>query len=226
MGSSEMVDSGRISGGRSNFSQTCSLLSRYLKEKGSFGGISLGFDRKLDSEGAPTETMNLLPMIEKSGRNSSTTPAGDEALKNSDLSGAKSAAETAPMTIFYGGKVIVFNDFPADKAKELMILAQKSSTAHNPNAALAPPPAVPSPAESVSSIVPLPSAPPPPPPPLDSDLPIARKNSLARFLEKRKDRVTANVPYPANKPAAPPKPVKTEPWLGLSPNLPLQIQPH
>ncbi|XP_073158589.1 protein TIFY 3-like [Henckelia pumila] len=29
-----------------------------------------------------------------------------------------------------------------------------------------------------------------PQPPLGSDLPIARKNSLARFLEKRKDRIT------------------------------------
>lgn len=41
MVSSEKVDSGRFSSRRSNFSQTCSLLSQYLKEKGSFGDLSL-----------------------------------------------------------------------------------------------------------------------------------------------------------------------------------------
>lgn len=34
---------------KSNFTRRCSLLSRYLKEKGSFGNIDLGLFRKPDS---------------------------------------------------------------------------------------------------------------------------------------------------------------------------------
>lgn len=35
--------------------------------------------------------------------------------------------DKSQLTIFYGGKVLVFNDFPADKAKGLMQLAGKGS---------------------------------------------------------------------------------------------------
>ncbi|KAK6147623.1 hypothetical protein DH2020_018535 [Rehmannia glutinosa] len=233
MGSAEIVDSGRFSGGRSNFSQTCSLLSQYLKEKGSFGDLKLGLTQNLETKeaGSPTETMNLLPMIEKSGsgsRNINMLPAlFPHPAAGRDETLAKPQPETAQMTIFYAGQVIVFDDFPADKAKEIMTLASKSSAAQNrPIAAFPPLHVAQSPAESTNSVPqivptfgilerPHHSA----QPPLDSDLPIARKNSLARFLEKRKDRIIANAPYPASKPAPPPKAVKTEAWLGLAPEL-------
>ncbi|CAI9779870.1 unnamed protein product [Fraxinus pennsylvanica] len=236
MGLSEIVDSGRFSSQRSNFSQKCSLLSQYLKEKGSFGDLTLGLAHNFEPKGAPaaTGTMNFFPIMEKSGasiHNLSTTELNTPAIpqKKTNLSGTKSEPEAAQMTIFYGGQVIVFNDFPAEKAKEIMLLASKSSAENHPAAAaaaaFAPPSMVQSPAESATNIpaaVPVSKAVPslvhnPPQPTLASDLPIARKNSLARFLEKRKDRITSKAPYPA---MAPPKAVKTEEWLGLAPQYP------
>ncbi|PIM99899.1 hypothetical protein CDL12_27600 [Handroanthus impetiginosus] len=239
MASSEKVASGKLPGGRSNFSQTCSLLSQYLKEKGSFGDLSLGLTPNLSE---PKGTLNLLPMIEKSGQtmaagnfNINTLPqliaGGEETLNKSD-------GETGQMTIFYAGQVMIFDDLPADKAKEIMMVAGKYGAAQNHHsAAFSPPVTAQSPAESATStpnMAPTFATPERarqrPQPALGSDLPIARKNSLARFLEKRKDRITANAPYQTSKPAPqsppPPKPAKTEEWLGLAPQSPLQVHRH
>lgn len=41
----------------------------------------------------------------------------------------KEPAERAPLTIFYGGKMVVFDDFPAAKAEELMHLAGSGNPA-------------------------------------------------------------------------------------------------
>ncbi|XP_073155540.1 protein TIFY 10A-like [Henckelia pumila] len=207
MGPTEIVDYGRFSSRRStSFSQTCSLLSQYLKEKGGLGELAQCLAPGFESRG----TMNLLPMIEKSDVKEETQK--------------KPEAETAPMTIFYAGQVIVFNDFPADKAKDVMALARNSCATKNRHSATVPPPC---PAESAASFpnivrnfgIPE-QAQNTPQPPLGSDLPIARKNSLARFLEKRKDRITESAPYQAAefKPAAAAKsPTTAEAWLGLGP---------
>ncbi|KAF2304142.1 hypothetical protein GH714_028022 [Hevea brasiliensis] len=277
-GSPEFVEFGgrkaAKSAEKSSFSQTCSLLSQYIKEKGSFGDLSLGMTCSAEGNGNGTTelrqaatTMNLFPMSEKqvdvSSRNMATPPrtnfrsmdlfpqqAGfspsapkEDVQKSLDSSVNKAATpepQTAPMTIFYAGQVIVFNDFPADKVKEVMLLASKGSSqsltgfpsvpvkshpVFDPNVAKAP-------VESTSSIPPN-SNPVPsfgnnlnqervqsPSQTIASDLPIARRASLHRFLEKRKDRITASAraPYQTSRglSASPSKPAESKPWLGLA----------
>ncbi|KAG8657145.1 protein TIFY 10B isoform X2 [Manihot esculenta] len=229
---------------KSGFSQTCSLLSQYIKENGSFGDLSLGMTCSSEGNGTPevrqaATTMNLFPVNERidyvSSRNRATPrtnfismdlfpqQAGfapsvpkEDVQKSLDSSKAASPEpQNAQMTIFYGGQVIVFNDFPADKAKEVMLLAGKGSSqsltgflpsvpvkshpVFAPNVAKTP--------ESISSVPPSSNAVPnfgnnliqdrmqPPTQAIASDLPIARRASLHRFLEKRKDRITARAPY-------------------------------
>ncbi|GMH30486.1 hypothetical protein Nepgr_032329 [Nepenthes gracilis] len=41
---------------------------------------------------------------------------------------ASSESRAAQMTIFYAGQVIVFNDFPGDKANEIIELASRGSS--------------------------------------------------------------------------------------------------
>ncbi|XP_060210005.1 protein TIFY 10A-like [Lycium barbarum] len=221
MGSSEIVDSSKVTGQKSQFSQTCNLLSQFLKKNGSVGDLNnLGIYRNFEPTGSQqtttTTTMNLLPMIEKSGDSSSSSsekiPQKPMNLFPQEVDFAKeqisknTEPEKAQMTIFYGGQVIVFDDFPADKANEIMKLASKKNTKNSTNNF----------SYTMVNNQELPKCQVPIPKPSVADLPIARRNSLTRFLEKRKDRVTATAPYQiSNKKIANSKNEENKAWLGL-----------
>lgn len=193
--SSMILDSAKFSGQRaargssdkSSFSQTCNLLSQYMKEKGALGTEI--FRRPV----APPTTMNLFPTADK--------PMQEIPLK--------STPEAGPMTIFYGGQVIVFNDFPAEKAKEIMMLAGKGNSTTPSNI-------IQKPTEAANLQR--------PPKPTISGLPIARTASLTRFLEKRKDRIVARAPYASPSGKAPVKPVENKSWLGLAAQSPVKFE--
>ncbi|KAG8099379.1 hypothetical protein GUJ93_ZPchr0013g36737 [Zizania palustris] len=188
----------------SSFAVACSLLSRYVRQNGGAAAeLGLGIRGEAEPQRAAA-TMSLLPGAEadEAERKKETM----ELFPQSAGFGLQDAAtareqeqeqEKRQLTIFYAGKVLVFNDFPADKAKGLMQLASKGSpVVHNVTAPAAPATVTDNakdnmavPAAPVSS---LPTA------QTDdaqkparanaSDMPIARKASLHRFLEKRKDR--------------------------------------
>ncbi|XP_059643390.1 protein TIFY 10A-like [Cornus florida] len=213
----------------SNFAQTCNLLSQFMKERGGFRDISMEIAGKLEPKGIAEmsglrTTMNLLPNMEKSGeiwtqhvKSMDFFPQYAEAASSNTIKDASSSSKsaemegkTAQMTIFYGGQVLVFDDFPSEKAKEVMLLASNGSSANS------------TPFVSTSSVASGSNAFPnsgsnpaqqclkPQPQPITSDLPIARRASLHRFFEKRKDRATARAPYPLHNPATTASPKQEE----------------
>ncbi|GMI74865.1 JASMONATE-ASSOCIATED 1, TIFY DOMAIN PROTEIN 9, jasmonate-zim-domain protein 10 [Hibiscus trionum] len=115
---------------------------------------------------SPKETQSLFPDLPL------LAPAARAASENGN--------ETAPLTIFYNGTVSVFN-VPRDKAESILKHAVEGVSKN---------------VESVDSEAATPSSdqqqllqn-------LDGDLPIARRKSLQRFLEKRKERLTCASPY-------------------------------
>ncbi|KAF0892760.1 hypothetical protein E2562_017723 [Oryza meyeriana var. granulata] len=184
----------------SRFAVTCGLLRQYVRE------------RQQQQPPTPVSLLATVAEVEEDDRTMQLfppRPAGAVATTASAQTTSSSQAGTAPLTIFYDGRVLVFDDVPAEKAVELMKLAG-----------------------SASSPAPVAEATPPPPPqtvqPASaalSEMPIARKASLQRFLQKRKHRIITSDPYkkavapsPApDKSFAAVKPVKDEPatWLGL-----------
>ncbi|KAF8776258.1 hypothetical protein HU200_003663 [Digitaria exilis] len=177
--------------GGSRFAVTCGLLRQYMKEQGGNAlapaAMAMGLAPGADAAAAEGKTTVLELFPQQAGT-------------------LKHDHQRAPLTIFYDGKMVVFNDFPAEKAQELMHLAGGSGNAPTAghNNAL----------EQPSLTVTGKNACAP------QHMPIARKASLKRFLEKRKNRLTAGDPYPAAASELMSKPVKEEdggaPWLGVN----------
>ncbi|KAH7679780.1 Tify domain-containing protein [Dioscorea alata] len=131
---------------------------------------------------------------------------------------SKPSSTTAQLTIFYGGTVNVYDDVPLDKAQAIMFLASNSSNLAsnmaNPRTeapiltpikatkveddragikavgTLAPASQNEPPKTATQPIVPTACV-----PMMPRAVPQARKASLARFLEKRKERVSNALPY-------------------------------
>lgn len=82
-------------------------------------------------------TMNLLPNLENSAEISKQDVKANDFFANipslaasNVMNEAISGQGTSQMTIFYAGKVFVFSDFPAEKAKEIMALATKAASSN------------------------------------------------------------------------------------------------
>lgn len=189
------------------FSQTCSLLSQFLKEKRISGDSASGMFGKIDPKGGGKDLFGNMKNSEGGLRlNASDMESLPQLVENPCIKKTNTrstAPETPQLTIFYGGKMLVFDAFAPANATEIMELATKlasenSNTEENPISAHA----TTEKPKSKESQIPQPNTALETSKPENqtnsSDMRYPRRASLLKFLEKRKERVIARGPYQIN----------------------------
>ncbi|KAI5422336.1 jasmonate ZIM domain-containing protein 1 isoform X2 [Lathyrus oleraceus] len=191
------------------FSQTCSLLSQFLKEKRISGDSASGMFGKIDPKGAKDLFGNMQNSEGGLRLNASAMDSLPQLVENPCIKRSNTRSTTAPetpqLTIFYAGKMLVFDAFAPANATEIMELATKlasenSNTEENPPSALVTS-EISKPKSKESHQIPQPNT-----TALETSKPenqtncsdsmrYPRRASLLKFLEKRKERVIARGPY-------------------------------
>ncbi|KAF4399347.1 hypothetical protein G4B88_022430 [Cannabis sativa] len=138
---------------KSNFAQTCTLLSQFLKEKrATEAGLAANNKSENKEKLAPaSSSMNFLTNMHmenqapgnstRSASATETTPMVkspnffpqlvspnsniQDSIKPDPRKTTSTNVECSQMTIFYAGQVLTFNDLPIDKANEVLALARK-----------------------------------------------------------------------------------------------------
>ncbi|XP_027336107.1 protein TIFY 11B-like isoform X2 [Abrus precatorius] len=202
------LSDGRRSGkapDKSNFSQTCSLLSQFLKEKRGSGDSTLGIAGKMEPRAGTKDLLTNLQNSEGALRLSASAMeflpqlVENPCIKKSNV--RSPGPESPQLTIFYAGKMLVFDAFSPEKATEVMELATK--LASDSSGTEETPPSAPVTTEklTVSKVSQTNSASETPRSgnqAVGSDMRYPRRASLVKFLEKRKERVNARGPYQIN----------------------------
>ncbi|KAF5776828.1 putative transcription factor TIFY family [Helianthus annuus] len=191
---------------KSSFTMTYNRLSSLLKEKASLRDIRINTTSPVTERNKTT--VDLLSKIESPVQMSEKTEKSinhlpqyvtvDSFCKPDDssnrvVSGEVVEPKTAQMTIIYRGQVLVFDSISADKARDIMLAAAASSSSFDNQIMNRIPLASTSNSASEgfgSRYRMLPG--------LQingSDLPIARRSSLHKFLSKRRDRANERAPY-------------------------------
>ncbi|KAL5218102.1 hypothetical protein ABZP36_018786 [Zizania latifolia] len=169
------------------FAVACGVLSQYVRAEQKMAAAVAA----VPPPSRAATTLSLMPGAE----------VVEEEQRETAVAGEEAGPATAPLTIFYGGRVVVFEDFPANKAAEVMRMATGAGAERAAATAVAPAPATPR--DQAGAVL--------------ADMPIMRKASLHRFFAKRKDRLGARAPYARPSPSETKVSDEKPPsWLGLS----------